>query len=85
MKKTENRIPAEFWQTATGQPLYNVMHHDGWEGLDCLNAQIEALTTASEATTDETIKAELEKAKVKVVAARAACRKAMEILKDGIF
>ena len=85
MKKTENRIPAEFWQTATGQPLYNVMHHDGWEGLDCLNTQIEALTTASEATTDETIKAELEKAKVKVVAARAACRKAMEILKDGIF
>ena len=85
MKKTENRIPAEFWQTATGQPLYNVMHRDGWEGLDCLNAQIEALTTASEATTDETIKAELEKAKVKVVAARAACRKAMEILKDGIF
>ena len=85
MKKTENRIPAEFWQTATGQPLYNVMHQDGWEGLDCLNAQIEALTTASEATTDETIKAELEKAKVKVVAARAACRKAMEILKDGIF
>lgn len=85
MKKTESRIPAEFWQTATGQPLYNVMHHDGWEGLDCLNAQIEALTAASENTADKVIKAELEKAKAKLETARTACRKAMEILSDSTF
>ena len=85
MKESGSKIPAEFWKTTAGQPLCNAMHSNAWESLDCLNAQIEALTTASEATTDETIKAELEKAKVKVVAARAACRKAMEILKDGIF
>lgn len=67
------------------RPLCNTMHTNAWDGLDCLNAQIEALTAASENTADATIKAELEKAKAKIVAARAACRKAMEILSDTAF
>ena len=98
MKNTGSKIPAEFWKTATGQPLRNTMHTNAWDGLDCLNAQIEALTAASENTADAAIKAELEKAvqmisnvelgkkaKAKIVAARAACRKAMEILSDTAF
>ena len=85
MKETGSKIPAEFWKTTAGQPLCNVMHSNAWEGLDCLNAQIDALTAASENTADATIKAELEKAKAKVISARAACRKAMAILSDSTF
>ena len=85
MKNTGSKIPAEFWKTATGQPLRNTMHTNAWDGLDCLNAQIEALTAASENTADATIKVELEKAKAKVISARAACRKAMAILSDSTF
>ena len=85
MKNTGSKIPAEFWKTAAGRPLCNTMHTNAWDGLDCLNAQIEALTAASENTADAAIKAELEKAKAKIVAARAACRKAMEILSDTAF
>ena len=83
MKETGSKIPAEFWKTTAGQPLCNAMHSNAWEGLDCLNAQINALTAASENTADATIKAELEKAKAKVISARAACRKAMAILSDS--
>ena len=65
MKETGSKIPAEFWKTTAGQPLCNAMHSNAWEGLDCLNAQIDALTAASENTADATIKAELEKAKAR--------------------
>ena len=85
MKEPGSKIPAEFWKTTAGQPLCNAMHSNAWEGLDCLNAQIDALTAASENTADATIKAELEKAKAKVISARAACRKAMAILSDSTF
>ena len=85
MKNTGSKIPAEFWKTAAGQELCNSMHTNAWDGLDCLNSQIEALTAASANTADAAIKAELEKAKNKIVAARAACRKAMEILSDSAF
>ena len=85
MKKTENKIPAEFWNTAEGKNICNTMHSNAWDALDCLNAEINALTTACENTENEEIKAILEKAKAKVVAARASCRKAMEILTDGTF
>ena len=53
--------------------------------LDYTEAQIDAMTAASAATADEAIKAEIEKAKAKVVAAREACRKAMAILSDSTF
>ena len=85
MKETASKIPAEFWTTATGRTLCTAMHTNAWDALDCLNAQIEAMTTASAEITDEAIKAEIEKAKAKVVAAREACRKAMAILSDSRF
>ena len=85
MKKTENKIPAEFWETAEGKSICNTMHSNAWEALDCLNAEINTLSSVCESIEDETIKAVLEKAKAKVVAARAACRKAMEILTDSTF
>ena len=85
MKKTENKIPAEFWETAEGKSIGNTMHSTAWEALDCLNAEINTLSSVCESIEDETIKAVLEKAKAKVVAARAACRKAMEILTDSTF
>ena len=85
MKDTASKIPAEFWITATGRALCIAMHTNAWDALDCLNAQIDAMTAASAATADAAVKAEIEKAKAKVVAAREACRKAMAILKDTAF
>ena len=85
MKDTASKIPAEFWATQTGRSLCAAMHTNAWDALDCLNAQIDAMTEASATTADEAIKAEIEKAKAKVVAARAACRRAMAILRDSIF
>ena len=83
MKDTASKIPAEFWATQIGRSLCTTMHTNAWDALDCLNAQIDAMTTANDETTDEAIKAEIEKAKAKVVAAREACRKAMAILSDS--
>ena len=80
-----SRIPEGFWTTQTGRDLCTTMHGCAWDALDCLNAQIDALTKANAETEDETVKAELERAKAKVIAARAAARKAMEILKDTAF
>lgn len=80
-----SKIATEFWKTAEGKNLCNAMHSNAWEGLDCLNAQIEALTATSANTADKVIKAELEKAKAKLETARTACRKAMEILSDSTF
>ena len=85
MKETASKIPAEFWTTATGRALCTAMHTNAWDALDCLNAQIDAMTAASAATADAAVKAEIEKAKAKVVAAREACRNAMAILKDTAF
>ena len=85
MKDTASKIPAEFWTTATGRALCTAMHTNAWDALDCLNAQIDAMTAASAATADAAVKAEIEKAKAKVVAAREACRNAMAILKDTAF
>ena len=85
MKDTASKIPAEFWATQTGRTLCTAMHTTAWDALDCLNVQIEAMTEASTVTADEAIKAEIEKAKAKVVAAREACRKAMAILSDSTF
>ena len=80
-----SRIPEGFWTTKTGRDLCTTMHGCAWDALDCLNAQIEAMTAASAATADETIKAEIDKAHAKVLAARAACREAMAILSDSTF
>ena len=85
MKDTASKIPAEFWTKATGRILCTVMHTNAWDALDCLNAQVDAMTAASAETTDKAIKAEIEKAKAKVVAAREACREAMAILSDSTF
>lgn len=84
-KSINNRIPAEFWETAEGKSICNTMHSNAWEALDCLNAEINTLNSVSQCIEDERIKAVLEKAKAKVIAARAACRKAMAILTDGTF
>ena len=85
MKEQISRIPEGFWTTKAGRDLATTMHSNAWDGLDCLNAQIDALTKAAGETEDEAIKAEIERAKAKVVAAREAARKAMAILKDTAF
>ena len=85
MKDTASKIPAEFWTTQTGRSLCTTMHTNAWDALDCLNAEVDAMTKASTETTDEAIKVEIEKAKAKVVAARGACRTAMAILSDSTF
>ena len=43
MKETGSKIPAGFWATPEGCTLNVVMHISAWDGLDCLNDQIEAL------------------------------------------
>ena len=85
MGNNGSRIPEGFWTTKTGRELCTTMHSNAWDALACVSAQINALTKASAETADETVKAELERAKAKVVAARATARKAMEILKDTAF
>ena len=84
-KSMKNKIPAEFWETTEGKRICNTMHSNAWEALDCLNAQINALNSASENIEDEVIKMVLERAKAKVIEARTACRKAMAILTDNTF
>ena len=56
MEKTGSKIPAGFWATPEGCTLNVVMHISAWDGLDCLNDQIEALAKAAEATADAAIK-----------------------------
>ena len=85
MKDNHSKSPAEFWTTATGRTLCTAMHTNAWDTLDCLNAQVVAMTAASAETADAADKAEIEKAKATVVAAREACRKAMAILSDSTF
>ena len=82
MKDTASKIPQEFWTTETGRNLCTAIHYSGWEGLDCLNEGIEAMTAAIDATPEGPIKAEIERARAKVIAAREACREAMAILSD---
>ena len=84
-KNINNRIPAEFLETAEGKHLCTTMHNNAWEALDCLNAELNALSQVSASIKDERIKAVLERARVKVIDARAACRKAMAILTDETF
>ncbi len=85
MGNNGSRIPEGFWTTKTGRDLATTMHSNAWDGLDCLNAQIDALTKASAETADEAVRAEIERAKAKLTAAREAARKAMAILKDTAF
>ena len=85
MTQTGSKIPERFWTTPEGRALNTTMHCNAWDALDCLNAQINAMTAASAATADAAVKAEIEKAKAKVVAAREACRNAMAILSDSTF
>ena len=85
MGNNGSRIPEEFWTTKTGRELCTTMHDNAWDALACLTAQINALTKASAETADETVRTEIEKAKAKLIAAREACDKAMEILKDTAF
>ena len=85
MGNNGSRIPEEFWTTKTGRELCTTMHSNAWDALACVSAQINALTKASAEVADETIKVEIERARAKLVAAREACGKAMEILKDTAF
>ena len=85
MGNNGSRIPEEFWTTKTGRELCTTMHSNAWDALACLTAQINALTKASAETANAAIKAEIEKAKAKLIAAREACDKAMAILKDTMF
>jgi len=85
MGNNGSRIPEGFWTTKPGRELCTTMHDNAWDALACVTAQINGLTKASAETTDAAIKAEIERAKAKLVAAREACGKAMEILKDTAF
>ena len=85
MKMDGSMIPEEFWSTETGRHLCTALHCTAWDGLDCLNAEIDALTKASAETADEAVRTEIERAKAKLTAAREAARKAMAILKDTAF
>lgn len=84
-KHTESKVPRSFWHTPAGEPLYHNLHDDGWEALDMLNSVTSALNKAIEATADEAIKAELKKARVKVLESANAYRRATAILNDYDF
>lgn len=74
-KKNASKIPATYWETPAGQTLCNNLHHDGWETLDCLNSVNNALDAAIKSETDETVKAELEKAQKQFTASLRAFRR----------
>ena len=85
MGNNGSRIPEGFWTTKTGRELCTTMHDNAWDALACLSAEIDALTKASAETADEAVRAEIERAKAKLTAAREAARRAMAILKDTAF
>ena len=80
-KRTGIKVPEAYWETPEGSELYEVMHHDGWEGLDSLNSVIDALEEAIEKTADAGIKDELEKSRKLVLQSRNAYRKAADRLR----
>lgn len=74
-KNTENKIPATYWENGNGANLYDRMHGDGQEAIDMILSVEEGLETAIENETDETVKAELVKAKKQIHASLLAFRR----------
>lgn len=84
-KQTESKIDRAYWQTEAGQKIAGAMHSDGWDASDCLTSVMDILDEGIAATADETIVAELKKARQQVAAAKKAYWKASAILRDGCF
>ena len=84
-KQTECKIAEAYWKTEAGQKIAGAMHSDGWEASDCLGSVIDILDEGIAATTDETIVAELKKARQQMAAAKNAYWKASAILRNGLF
>ncbi len=59
-KQTKCKIENSYWKTESGAKLYQILHRDGWEALDILNAIDEALKEASSNEPNAEIKTELE-------------------------
>lgn len=74
-KKSENKIPATYWDTTAGGELHHRMHGDGQEALDMILSVEDGLETAIANETDEAVKAELEKAKKQIHASLLAFRR----------
>ena len=84
-KHTERKIAEAYWKTEAGQKIAGAMHSDGWDASDCLTSVMDILDEGIAATTDETIVAELKKARQQVAAAKKAYWKASAILREGGF
>ena len=84
-KQTASKIDKSYWKTEAGQRIAGAMHSDGWEASDCLTSVLDILDEGIAATADETIVAELKKARQQVAAAKKAYWKASAILRDGCF
>jgi len=83
--QTASKIAESYWKTDAGQKIAGAMHSDGWEASDCLTSVMDILDEGIAATADETIVAELKKARQQVAAAKKAYWKASAILRDGCF
>ena len=84
-KQIASKIDKGYWQTEAGQKIACAMHSDGWDASDCLTSVMNILDEGIAATADETIVAELKKARQQVAAAKKAYWKASAILRDGCF
>jgi hypothetical protein len=84
-KITRSVIPTEYWGFTQGIRLGDVMYGNGQEALDMLNSVERALNWAISDTVSTGITAELKKARRQIVASMNACRKAVDMLKDGGF
>ena len=56
-----NKIPTNFWNSASGKTLISSLHDSYWDALSSLSAIAEALQSAG-ADADSTIAAELQQA-----------------------
>ena len=81
-KHTESKIAEAYWKTEAGKKIAGAMHSDG---SDCLTSVMDILDEGIAATADETIVAELKKARQQVAAAKKAYWKASAILREGGF
>lgn len=78
-------IPESYWKTSDGEKIAQVMHGEGWEAVDKLNAVIAALDDGISETQDAAVVAELVKARDLMAKAKDTFWQASGILIEGSF
>ena len=81
----ESKIPERFWKSKAGRELCTVMHQNMWDALSEVSEMINALQKAEDGTTSDSIKHELQAARLRMEEARTRIQIAKETLADFTF